>query len=728
IEKAKKIHSELISVLGKESVDHIFDNTYKEFKAFYAEIGNFNLVKDVLPFQKIIQDNFPETRQNEPKNQPTKLAALSQREIFENILDGFVLFDAKGTIIDCNHQAIRIFNTKRELLQTKSIYNFLPSHLSQLLEDDINIRASIIEKQIIGNRIESQLSGHLNQANHYEITITNNYTEGADTYSMFLKDITYTKETLKTIEEAKINAERIAKAKSTFLSNMSHEIRTPLNVILGLSSLIKNNKTIDKELLTKNLEGIDFSAKNLLAIVNDILDFSKIEAGKLSLQSIDFNVRKVVTNLAEGFEIKSIEKGLQLSCHIDENVPEIVIGDQYRLNQILNNLIGNAIKFTKEGAIKVTVTTIAKNEHDITVQFSVEDSGIGISKEDVSHIFESFYQVDDQNSTKGIGTGLGLTITKELINIQNGELQVQSTPDVGSIFQFTLPFKLSQLKGLDNTVVTHRKKEAQLSSLKILVAEDNEMNQFYIKQLLSKLNVAVDIAENGKEAVSIFESAEHQYDLIMMDMHMPVMNGLEAIRLIRQSNKDRVKKVPIVACTADVFPETRKEAIKAGIDFYLTKPLSEEAIKEVLFWLISDEELPVEQPIKTTPEISEPKEVKKYVDITTLLDTFDNDTEFITTLLEVFIKTTPEDYKSMRHCMEKEYYPRASSLAHKLKSSFMNLGMTELGHHLQQIEKNTISTSGLPDAQFHFKAFNKHYTKALLEVNKLMLSLKEKSK
>ncbi|HBT09022.1 MAG TPA: hypothetical protein DEB18_05610, partial [Leeuwenhoekiella sp.] len=211
----------------------------------------------------------------------------------------------------------------------------------------------------------------------------------------------------------------------------------------------------------------------------------------------------------------------------------------------------------------------------------------------------------------------------------------------------------------------------------------------------------------------------------LMDMHMPVMNGIDAIALIRKSEKNLLKKVPIVACSADVFPEARKNAIKAGIDFYLTKPLKEEALKEVLYWLVS-EDTETQKPVpKKDLEDTTPENESTSVDIQNLFKIFDNDKDFVISLLEVFITETPEDLNSLRNCVEREYYPRASTLAHKMKSSFMNLGMTQPGHHLQKIEAYITKPDKLEDAKAHLKAFENLYNKALLDVNLQLIKLKE---
>lgn len=731
-EFSRQIYQELVDSFGKEWVNTIYKKCANDYTTFYAKLKTVTGLNDFLPFE--VLDNAVPPPKNGTKlisiwetNKTNTAKLVDKNAILENIMDGFILIDSSGQIIDHNTNVLEILDVSEETLKKQNILEFLPNELAHELKKDLDKNDPGIPNEFIGKRHETSLINIGNLTYDFEISITNNYTEDEDTFSIFLRNVTNKKDTLKNINEAKINAERMAKAKSTFLSNMSHEIRTPLNVIIGLSEIIKKNSKMDIALLRKNLDGIDYSAQNLLSIVNDILDFSKIEAGKLTIQSIDFNLREVVAKLADGFEIKAREKGLDLIAEIEQEVPHIVIGDQFRLNQILNNLIGNAIKFTKSGQITINVDLVSQNEEEIGLQFKVKDTGIGIPSDKLNRIFDSFYQVEDPESSKITGTGLGLAITKELINLQNGTLDASSIVDEGSVFKFTLQFKRSKLKSLSNSVTINKKQVKNLEGLKILVAEDNKMNQFYIRQLLNNLKVEVDIAENGEEAVEIYQNSNDKYDLILMDMHMPIMNGFEAISTIRKSNEYSLKKVPIVVCSADVFPEARKNAIKAGIDFYLTKPLHEDAIKEVLFWLISDEENTPEIITETTTiDTASEEKQSSSVDIDQLLETFDNDEEFIISLLEIFIKITPEDYKSLRNCVDREYYVRASSLAHKMKSSFMNLGMTNHGHHLQIIESNIIKKEGIADAKKHLAIFSKLYIKALLEINILLIEFRQK--
>lgn len=727
-----KINQEFGEIFGQDFVDSVYSTTKEEFFNYYKLTPAVTSISDIIPqlFTSLLnqspttlffdkpKDPILNNEENKIIEEPVKIDTANI-DILENILDAYILFDTNGVIKDCNSKASIMFNLNKNELVQKSIYSLLPSAVSRDIKYDISNLYKGVESEIIGTCVELDISTASSKKLPCELSFSNNFSEPADTFTLFIKDISHRKDSLK----AKINAERTAEAKSTFLSNMSHEIRTPLNVILGLSEILSNGNLKDQKTIKKNLDGISFSAKNLLSIVNDILDFSKIEAGKLTLQSLDFNLREVVDNLATGFEIKAREMGVQFIAEIDEQIPDIVIGDQYRLNQIITNLVGNAIKFTKRGSISLKLQFIEKNTETVKIKFSVSDTGIGIAEDKLESIFNSFYQVDEPELAKINGSGLGLTITRELITLKKGKLEAKSTLGKGSTFEFTLDFKISHLKKLKDIEQDFKNQNLSLKGLRVLVAEDNKMNQFYIRQLLQGLNVQADIAENGQEAVAIYQDAKANYDLILMDMHMPVMNGLEAISLIRESNKDSLNKVPIVACSADVFPEARKNAIKAGIDFYLTKPLKEDALKEVLYWLVADEGMKT-KPVIGNTKTEETTDTSVSVDIKNLFEIFDGDKEFIISLLEVFIEETPKDLNSLRNCVAKEYYPRASTLAHKMKSSFMNLGLTKPGHYLQQIEASINDPDKVKKAKKSLESFEELYDRVLVDVNLQLIKLK----
>ena len=730
-EDSKAIHKEYGAAFGQDFVDLVFAETHSDFIKYFDGIETVACIADVVPqlYTSLLQETgsspvvFPSNtveRPDIPLSVTEDRIKVSQEEVLENLLDGYLLFDETGRILECNSRGAKIFELSKSEVLKSEIFQLFPDYVSQTIKQDITHLYDNSKKSVIGRRIEIDFISKSGKRETYEVSTSNNYTNPIDSFTVLLRNISKRQDTLK----ARISAEKAAEAKSTFLSNMSHEIRTPLNVILGLSEIITKTGITDPELLQKNIDGISFSAKNLLSIVNDILDFSKIEAGKLSLQSLDFNLSEVVRNLANGFEIKAREKGLKLTAEIDKDVPEMVVGDQFRLNQILTNLIGNAIKFTNTGSIELLVDLDRETAEDIWLNFKVKDTGIGIPEEKIQSIFDSFYQVQSPENAKINGTGLGLAITKELISLKKGELRAKSELGKGSEFYFTINLGKSKLKRLQSNGIQDSSKEKSLHGLKVLVAEDNKMNQFYITQLLKGMGVMADIAENGAEAVEIHQNGKTDYDLILMDMHMPVMNGLEAISLIRQSDKEAVRKVPIVACSADVFPESRKKAINAGIDFYLTKPLKEEALREVLYWLVDDIDPDTEFQSNQTEAKPATDEAYVSLDLAHLLEIFDNDKQFVISLLEIFIKETPDELKSLRKCVEREYYLQASTTAHKMKSSFMNLGMTKHGHHLQQIESLIKNPLTLNEAKNHLKIFEELYTRALTEVNVKLIELK----
>ena len=702
-----------------------------EFRSFYLRLDKSEYITHYF-FDQITIPSHKSITGVSKENQRFIQKTSSSQEIvkdttlyasaLENLLDRVIIFDSAGTLLTANDGARKLFSLNDVVLSNIKIFDLLPPSISEDLKVDLNDISKITSRKIIGRKTDARLKKEDTTLGYFEIATSNNYTEEDDTFTMLFKDVTKKRDTLKTLNKEMEHVQRAAKAKSTFLSNMSHEIRTPLNVILGLADIIRKSDNKDKTLFRKNIEGIDFSAKSLLSIVNDILDFSKIEAEKLSIQSYDYNIRTVITSLANGFVTKANEKGVNLYTEIDKNIPDIIIGDQYRLNQILTNLIGNAIKFTEEGEIRVIVTYKDLSDDMIEIHFEIRDSGIGMSEDQLENIFDSFYQIDAAGHSRSNGTGLGLAISKELIHLQQGKLSVKSSKGKGSSFTFYLPLQKSKLQSTEETNYDDGSNDSQLIGLKILVADDNTMNQFYLKQLLNNLHIEVDIAENGQEAVEIFNSKGiGYYDLILMDLHMPILGGIGAIEKIRQSSKDSRKKVPIVICSADVFPESRKKAIKAGIDFYLTKPVDERALKEVLFWLKSSEDVDLNISSENNNDIR-----CSTVDIKKLNETFDNDDEFLISLLEVFIADTPEDYKSLSACMDREFFDRASELAHKMKSSYMNLGMTSQGYLLQQIEQNINTKAQIDIGKRYFDEFRKIYTKSLLDVNIQLIELKRK--
>lgn len=381
-------------------------------------------------------------------------------------------------------------------------------------------------------------------------------------------------------------AELASLAKSNFLANMSHEIRTPMNGIIGMTDLALD--AITQQERQEYLDIVKRSAQSLLAVINDILDFSKIEAGKIHIEKVAYNLHQTVSDCLQVLRGRADEKDLRLDCTFSEQAPQMVLGDPTRLRQILINLIGNAIKFTKQGSITLYIELQTLADQPARLKFTIQDTGIGIPHDKIESIFEAFAQADISTTRHYGGTGLGLTITQRLVNLMGGRLLVQSQVGVGSTFEIDLPFEKAHTPEASQTMPVLR--HPALPSLSILIVEDHPINQMLASRMLEKWGHKVSLAENGQEALDRLIANSENFDLILMDMQMPVMGGLEATVKIRQM--PHFRDLPIVAMTANAMLGDREMCLQAGMNDYLSKPILAKDLQEKLHQLFAHPVLP----------------------------------------------------------------------------------------------------------------------------------------
>ncbi|MBI9063940.1 MAG: response regulator [Marinilabiliaceae bacterium] len=509
----------------------------------------------------------------------------------------------------------------------------------------------------------------------------------------YIQDITELKKTETLLEEAKNQAEKANKAKSIFLARMSHEIRTPLSAIIGMLNLTFKTKLTPKQ--NNYLKKTKTASNILLNLINDILDFSKIEANKTSLNHTHFNLPHSLRDIEEMLSPKAVEKGLTLSINLPDTIPQWVYADELRLKQVLINLVNNAIKFTHEGSIQVSIESIPATTDEVALHFSIADTGIGIMDEKLKLLFQSFMQVDESFVRQYEGSGLGLAICKRIVELWGGSIDVESNYGKGSVFHFTFKAKAGvQPAIIPSPAATLETSLKLIKQPKVLLAEDNQLNQEIACEILKETGAKIDVVENGIKAFKAI--AANHYDMVFMDVHMPVANGITTTRLIRQKLNNQL---PIIAVTAYALSENKQSCLEAGMTDFISKPfVGEDITKMMIRWL---------------PDFFEQENNRKTTSIPTCTDTtmdqvhlnwlntsciekyYSGNTIKYHQYLDFFQKSYPDRKQTLLLAKQEGNIDSIKGLAHTIKGEAGYLGLEKLHHVCEQVNKQTNASNYL---------------------------------
>jgi PAS domain S-box-containing protein len=590
------------------------------------------------------------------------------KAVVEDGSDIIFVVDFTGNIHYHNTSVHETLGYRAKSLIAKNFFDYIrPETVG-----DLKKKFTLSQKRAFTENVEFQFLCKDGTFRFLEFNAINlKHKEGFEGFILDCRDIAQRKE-----NEAELV--RLQKAKEQFLANMSHEIRTPINGIVGMANLLGQNPSpIERETY---LSAIKHSAENLTVIINDILDLAAIESGKLKFEKIGFNLRDILPSLISTFTYQAREKRISVDYLIDDNLNKILLGDPVRLNQILINLISNAVKFTHNGSIKVLCKAEREQKGMCWVRIEVVDTGVGIPEEKLNTIFESFSQADASVTRKYGGTGLGLTIVKQLVELQKGSITVESKEHVGSSFIVLIPFAIGKPSAISSPKDAKALKNAHASQLFVLLVEDNDINRLYAKSILKNWNCYTETAENGLVAIEKIKNQE--YDVVLMDIQMPVMDGYETTKAIRLMETPQ-RNVPIVALTANATKADVEKCIAAGMDDYLPKPFTPDDLYRKLF---KELKLTPKEKIKKKPSNGE---AKKIYNLDYLRSVSGNNEEFIREMVLTFTQTIPPVLEEMAIALKGTDWVRLARLAHQIKPSFILMGLNPLRSSVVFIEENS---------------------------------------
>ncbi|MCA8832072.1 PAS domain-containing hybrid sensor histidine kinase/response regulator [Hymenobacter pini] len=602
------------------------------------------------------------------------------RQVIDTVPNPIYLKDAAGNYILANQATAQLYNLSNEaLLQTPA---------DELLRRFPDLeRHHSKDKEVLSTRKEVDLEDTFvdayNQLRWFR-TVKRPFVQADGTVQVLGvdNDITELKHTEKALQQAKETAEQNAQARQTFLTNMSHEIRTPMNGIMGLAELLAKTPLSDEQ--QQYLHHIRYSADNLLVVINDILDMAQLGAGRVRLETVPFELQEVLKASCQALMPKATEKGITLRLQLpDEPGPTWVLGDPYRLRQVLLNLLSNAIKFTEKGQVLLTCRQLTSPNGSRQYQFSVMDTGIGIPSGQLQQLFEPFMQASASTAREYGGSGLGLSISRELVELLGGKLTAESRLHHGSTFRFTLTFVGAQPPALPLVPATA---QFRLEGYRVLLTEDNPVNQLLVQVMLKGWGMHVDTASSGAEALALFR--QYPYDVVLMDIQMPGMDGVATTQLLRQHPNQEKAATPVVALTAHAMQGEAERYRQAGLNAYVSKPFREEDLFRTVADLLKHQPIvtpPVPAPVAPLQTQPTPSGSPLY-DLTSLRNMTNNDETFVRRLVTLFITTTPPVVAEMEQHVARQQLEALSAAAHHLKSSVDGLQVQALRPVLRELE------------------------------------------
>nr|WP_255409057.1 PAS domain S-box protein [Flavobacterium sp. 11] len=658
-----------------------FQNDEKEKRAAELVIAN----KELLFQNQEKEKQQIANKKLEELSYAAKLASQYSLSLIEASRDPLVTINTKGKITDMNEALVNITGmTRNELTDSDFFDYFTEQQKAREVYQEVFEKGSVADSPLTLRHKEGKLTDVLFNGSVYKddkgdvlgvVIVARDVTEQKRIATELVEARVFAELATEIAQEAKINAEsatiiaeNAVKAKQQFLSNMSHEIRTPMNAIIGFTKVVLKTELTPKQ--KEYLNAIKMSGDALIVLINDILDLAKVDAGKMTFEKTPFKMKSSILAMLHLFETKIQEKNLKLITEYDSKIPDVLVGDPVRLHQIILNLVSNAVKFTSKGKITVSVHLLHEDDDKVIIEFAVIDTGIGIPEEKIGKIFENFQQASSGTSRLYGGTGLGLAIVKQLVEPQGGSIRVRSTVNEGSTFSFTLSFQKTNADAeLENELL---ELDTEIKNIKVLVVEDIPLNQLLMKTLLDDFGFSRDIAENGK--IAIEKLKENEYDIILMDLQMPEMNGFETTEYIRKTMNS---KIPIIALTADVTTVDLAKCKAVGMNDYLAKPVNERLLYSKIVGILKKPKLEkLSAKLNENIEENSVKEEKiKCIDLIYLNQRTKSNPALMMEMISLYLTQTPPLINTIKQSLEDKNWQLLGAAAHKMIPSFAIMGM-----------------------------------------------------